>query len=147
LSGVTRVSAPPTSRGASGRWGWGRCRRAAVGAGAPRRGARGGRAGAAVGGAGAHVVRIELRGAAGRARGAGGAALAEPAGAGRVRRRDPDRGRAARGGAGATRPAPELVLRRRLGVERPREADPRRPGDGGRPPDRRLRLGLVLREV
>ena len=48
---------------------------------------------------------------------------------------------------GPARPAHQLVLRRGHGVERPREADPRRPGDGGRPPDRGLRLGLVLRAV
>ena len=41
----------------------------------------------AVGGAGAVAVGVELRGAAGRARRAGGAALAAPAGAGGVRRR------------------------------------------------------------
>ena len=80
---------------------------AAVGAGAPRRHARGGRARRAVGGAGADAVGVELRGAAGGARGAGGAALAAVAGRGGVRRpgrRGGGAGRARAGGARASTP-------------------------------------------
>ena len=122
-------------------------RGAAVGAGAPRRHARGGGARAAVGGAGADAVGVELRGAARRARGAGRAALEDLAGGGRLRR---DRRRGAgggRAGAGRARPQDGLVLLRQRGVERPGEADPGRGADVRGPAADGLRLGVLRRPL
>ena len=104
-------------------------------------------AGAAVGGARADAVGVELRGAAGRAGGAGRAALALAAGAGGVRRRGRDRAGARADRARAAGDRDRLVLGGQRRVERAGEADPRRGGHGGRPAGVGLRLGLVRRPV
>ena len=99
----------------------------------------GGRARAAVGGARADAVGVELRRAAGGPGGPGGAALARVAGVRGLRRRARGRARARARRAGGAGAQDRLVLGDQRGVERAGEADPRRPGDGGGPADHGLR--------